>query len=132
KISELDEPQRNTLVQSMARREGYRGSTPFLSASESSRSEAGGTGMTGRLEQDLPTLMESTRRILGPEVAANIFGRQPAAESHVAPFSEVARQLDPMLPQEDYDNIRRGYFFNAVAPRLGSDMNVSAVWEQFK
>src|SRR5437762_3273370 len=89
--------------------------------------------MTGQLEQDLPRLMENTSRILGPGVAASIFGKPEAAQQKpLTPFSEIARQLDPMLAQEDYDNIRKGYFFNAVAPRMGPDFNASAGWEEFK
>lgn len=52
--------------------------------------------------------------------------------SKVPPFNELAKQLDPMLPAEDYDLIREKYFQDHVKPRVKNPTALPTVWEAFK
>ncbi len=36
----------------------------------------------------------------------------------IVPWSKVASQLDPMMPAEQYDELRNSYFYNHIAPRV--------------
>jgi hypothetical protein len=54
-------------------------------------------------------------------------------KQHVTPFNDIAKQLDPMLPQADYDKMREAYFFSIVAPTLDKKkVDVSATYADFK
>lgn len=48
------------------------------------------------------------------------------------PFSDIAKNFDPMMPQEDYDKIRQNYYYTVVAPQLSSPAAVQKGWEDFK
>jgi hypothetical protein len=57
---------------------------------------------------------------------------QVAVHPAVPPFNELAKQLDPMLPQTDYNALREKYFKDQILPNLSSPTAVTQAWADFQ
>jgi hypothetical protein len=53
-------------------------------------------------------------------------------QSQPRPFNDIAKEFDPLMPQETYDNIRQQYFKQVVQPKVGPQDSIQATWEAFK
>lgn len=49
----------------------------------------------------------------------------------IKPFNDIARDFDPMMPADQYDQLRNHYFNNFVAPRVGPHADVEATRKEF-
>lgn len=47
-------------------------------------------------------------------------------------WADISSQLDPLMPQEQYDALRQRYYYSVVVPTLSPRSNVTAAWEDFK
>lgn len=56
----------------------------------------------------------------------------PAQPLTVKPWSEIARNFDPMMPADQYDALRSHYFYNFVAPHVPEGKSVDATFAEFK
>src|SRR6478752_9729220 len=49
----------------------------------------------------------------------------------IPPFNELAKQLDPMMPQADYDALRNKYFRDHMLPQIQNPMSIPDLYKQF-
>jgi len=52
-------------------------------------------------------------------------------QPQIRPFNDIARDFDPMMPQDQYDELRTHYFNNFVAPRVSKNADVLATRKEF-
>jgi hypothetical protein len=57
---------------------------------------------------------------------------QQQGQSQSPNWGDIAQSLPPMLPQEDYDKLRRKFFDDWIAPKVRSNYSVEGTWEAFK
>jgi hypothetical protein len=68
----------------------------------------------------------------GARSFADVMTAPPAqAKQKVKPFNDLAKDFDPMMPQEQYDAIRHKYFNDNVAPRIPNNFSVMATRDEF-
>jgi hypothetical protein len=56
----------------------------------------------------------------------------PPQTPQVKPWSEIAKNFDPMMPAEQYDALRLKYFGDFVKPKVPKGKDVAATWAEFK
>lgn len=47
-------------------------------------------------------------------------------------WTDIASKLDPMLPADQYDQVRRKYFVDVVVPRIPKYQSEEGIWQEFK
>ncbi len=97
-----------------------------------------GLGVPGSAEDTQPFLdslkpTDNSQSGLNLHVSGRFSSDQQYAKTtvHVPAFNDLAKQLDPMLPQTDYDAIRTKYFTDHVLPQVSNPMSIPELHKQF-